>query len=77
MSLSVINPFVTMSQNSATSNAKRIDILHNFLNLSNKVKNLRVMFDTAFFFSDNIGAIYISCNYHLRDSARIHRIIIK
>ena len=50
-----------------------VNILGTELNPVNKVRNLGVLFDASFKFSDQVNALRRSCYYHIRDFARIRR----
>lgn len=69
--------FGSDSQRNELSHIFPVDILGNKLSPNNKVRNLGVLFDSAFRFSAQISSIRSSSYYYIRDFARIRRFIDK
>ena len=65
--------FGSKSQRSELSHVFPVNILGNDLSPVDKVRNLGVIFDSGFSFSDQVSSIRKSCYYHIRDFARIRR----
>ena len=54
-----------------------VDILENKISPTDKVRNLGVIFDAGFTFSDQVNSIRKSCFYYIHDFARIWRHLSK
>ena len=69
--------FGSDAQRKQLSNLFPIDILGSSLTPVKKVRNLGVIFDAAFSFTDQVSNIRKSCYYQIRDFARVRRFLPK
>ena len=58
-------------------NISPIDIMGNNISPTDKVRNLGVIFDSGFTFSDQVNSIRKSCFYYIRHFARVRRHLSK
>ena len=65
--------FGTKSQRSKLSSFFPVDILGSDVNPSDKVRNLGVIFDSGFSFSDHVASVCRSCFVGIRDLRRIRK----